>query len=137
MHFAADENFDGRILNGLRARMPDLDQVRDQRIIQMQVVREAVPQHDSRLCAGILPRIQVMSITVQQGLDTLRMLISQMVADGKARGELQPYVNGDVVATLLISACEGALMMTKLYGDRVHLHRAMDHLRAYFETLRA
>jgi AcrR family transcriptional regulator len=74
---------------------------------------------------------------VQQGLNTLRMLISQVVADGKARGELQPYVNGDVVATLLISACEGALMMTKLYGDCVHLHRAVDHLHAYFETLRA
>jgi hypothetical protein len=25
MRFAADENFDGRILNGLCARMPDLD----------------------------------------------------------------------------------------------------------------
>lgn len=74
---------------------------------------------------------------VQQGLDTLRSLIQQVVADGKARGELQPYVNGDVVATLLISTCEGALMMTKLYGDRVHLHRAVDHLCAYFETLRA
>lgn len=30
MHFAADENFDGRILNGLRARLPDLDIVRVQ-----------------------------------------------------------------------------------------------------------
>jgi len=74
---------------------------------------------------------------VQQGLNTLRTLIQQVVADGKARGELEPYINGDVVATLLISACEGALMMTKLYGDRVHLHRVVDHLRAYFETLRA
>jgi hypothetical protein len=30
MRFAADENFDGRILDGLRARMPDLDIVRVQ-----------------------------------------------------------------------------------------------------------
>ncbi|MCK6580607.1 MAG: DUF5615 family PIN-like protein [Anaerolineae bacterium] len=30
MRFAADENFDGRILNGLRARLPDLDIVRVQ-----------------------------------------------------------------------------------------------------------
>jgi hypothetical protein len=30
MRFAADENFDGNILNGLRARMPDLDIVRIQ-----------------------------------------------------------------------------------------------------------
>jgi hypothetical protein len=30
MRFATDENFDGRILNGLRARLPDLDIVRVQ-----------------------------------------------------------------------------------------------------------
>ncbi|MCA9904614.1 MAG: DUF5615 family PIN-like protein [Anaerolineae bacterium] len=30
MRFAADENFDGRILNGLRARLPDLNIVRVQ-----------------------------------------------------------------------------------------------------------
>src|ERR1051325_1666186 len=30
MRFAADENFDGRILEGLRARIPDLDIVRVQ-----------------------------------------------------------------------------------------------------------
>jgi len=30
MRFAADENFDGRILQGLRARLPDLDIVRVQ-----------------------------------------------------------------------------------------------------------
>lgn len=73
---------------------------------------------------------------VQQGLKMLRTLIQQVVTDGKTRGELQLYVNGDVVATLLVSTCEGALMMTKLYDDRVHLLRAVDHLRAYFETLR-
>lgn len=30
MRFATDENFDGRILNGLRARLPELDVVRVQ-----------------------------------------------------------------------------------------------------------
>jgi len=30
MRFAADENFDGRILNGLRIRLPDLDIIRIQ-----------------------------------------------------------------------------------------------------------
>lgn len=30
MHFATDENFDGRILNGLRIRLPDLDVIRIQ-----------------------------------------------------------------------------------------------------------
>jgi AcrR family transcriptional regulator len=74
---------------------------------------------------------------VQGGLEALHLLIRQVVADGITRGELQAFVSGDVVATVLIAACEGALMMTRLCDDRVHLHRTTDHLRAYFETLRA
>lgn len=72
----------------------------------------------------------------RQALDGLRHLIQRLIAKGKTNGEIQPYVNGDVVATILISTCEGALMMSKLCDDRVHLHRAIDHLDAYFETLR-
>lgn len=74
---------------------------------------------------------------VQQGLETLHLLIRQVVADGVIRGELQPFVSGEIVATVLIAACEGALMMTRLCDDRAHLHRTIDHLRAYFEALRA
>ena len=70
-----------------------------------------------------------------QALDGLRLLIQRLIANGKTKGEIQPYVNGDVVATILISTCEGALMMSKLCDDRAHLHRAMDHLDTYFETL--
>ncbi|MCU0463185.1 MAG: TetR/AcrR family transcriptional regulator [Anaerolineae bacterium] len=74
---------------------------------------------------------------VQAGLDTLRAVIQQVVADGKSSGELHPFANGDVVASLLISACEGGLMMSRLYADSLHLQRAVEHLRAYFESLRA
>lgn len=72
----------------------------------------------------------------RQALDSLRLLIQRLIAQGKTRGEIQPYVNGDVVATVLISTCEGALMMSKLYDDPTHLYRAIDHLNAYFETLK-
>ena len=72
----------------------------------------------------------------RQAMDSLRLLIQQLIAQGKTHGEIQPYANGDVVATILISTCEGALMMSKLYDDQVHLHRAIDHLDAYFETLK-
>lgn len=72
----------------------------------------------------------------RQALDSLRHLIQHLIAQGKTRGEIQPYVNGDVVATVLISTAAGALMMSKLCDDPVHLHRALDHLDAYFETLR-
>lgn len=72
----------------------------------------------------------------RQALDSLRLLIGRLIVRGKACGEIQPYANGDVVATVLISTCEGAIMMSKLYDDPIHLYRAIDHLQAYFETLR-
>jgi AcrR family transcriptional regulator len=72
-----------------------------------------------------------------EALDKLRALIQGLVTQGKTQGEIQPYVNGDVVGTVLISTCEGALMMSKLSDDVVHLHRAIDHLDAYFETLKS
>ncbi len=71
----------------------------------------------------------------QMALDNLRGLIGEVVMAGKARGELQPHCDGDVVATLLIATCEGALMMSKLYGDSLYIQRALDHLKAYFSTL--
>jgi TetR/AcrR family transcriptional regulator, transcriptional repressor for nem operon len=72
----------------------------------------------------------------RQALDILRQLIQEVIAQGKARGEIQPYVNGDVVATVLIATCEGAIMMSQVCDDPLHLYRAIDHLNAYFETLR-
>jgi AcrR family transcriptional regulator len=72
---------------------------------------------------------------VQQALQQLSSLIGQIVAEGKQRGELQPFVNGEVVATLIIAACEGGLVLSRLYNDTIHLHRVLDHLAAYFETL--
>jgi AcrR family transcriptional regulator len=77
----------------------------------------------------------VLKSRVQKTVDGLRLLIQQIVADGKARGEIRAYVNGDTVATLLIATCEGALMLGKLYDDRLYLTRAIDHLTAYFESL--
>jgi AcrR family transcriptional regulator len=73
----------------------------------------------------------------REALDRLRLLVQHLLAQGKARGEIQPYTNSDVVATVLISTCEGAIMMSQLYDDPSHLYRAIDHLNAYFETLRA
>lgn len=71
----------------------------------------------------------------QLALDNLRGLIGEVVTAGQARGELQPHCDGDVVATILIATCEGALMMSKLYGDSLYIQRALDHLKAYFHTL--
>ncbi|HHP7243894.1 MAG TPA: TetR family transcriptional regulator C-terminal domain-containing protein [Elainellaceae cyanobacterium] len=71
----------------------------------------------------------------QRAMYDWRTLIHRVVQKGIDRGEIQPGINPDCVATILISTLEGALMMTKLYGDRIHLQRATEHLDHYVDTL--
>lgn len=72
----------------------------------------------------------------QQAMGRWRSLIHRIVDRGRQRGEIRDEVQADAVATILISTLEGALMMTKLCGDRVHLQRAQVHLDKYIDSLR-
>ncbi|MGF1513657.1 MAG: TetR family transcriptional regulator C-terminal domain-containing protein [Elainellaceae cyanobacterium] len=72
----------------------------------------------------------------QQAMGRWRSLIHRIVDRGRQRGEVRDEVQADAVATILISTLEGALMMTKLCGDRVHLQRAQVHLDKYIDSLR-
>lgn len=72
----------------------------------------------------------------QQAMETWRGLICRMVNQGQRRSEIRAEVEPDAVATILISTLEGALMLTKLYGDRIHLQRAQVHLDRYIESLK-
>lgn len=73
----------------------------------------------------------------QQAMADWQGLICRTVHQGRRRGEIRAGVQPDAVATILISTLEGALMLTKLHGDCVHLQRAQVHLDAYIETLKA
>jgi len=72
---------------------------------------------------------------VQAAMYQWRNLIHQIVKKGIEREEIQPKVDPDAVATILISTMEGSLMLTKLYGDRIHMQRAKEHLDHYVESL--
>ncbi|TVQ18392.1 MAG: TetR/AcrR family transcriptional regulator [Leptolyngbya sp. DLM2.Bin15] len=72
---------------------------------------------------------------VQRAMDAWRKLIHRIVDTGVAAGEIKPEVQADTVATLLISTLEGALMLSQLYGDRVHIQRAQEHLNDYIDRL--
>ncbi|MEB3356183.1 MAG: TetR/AcrR family transcriptional regulator [Synechococcales bacterium] len=72
----------------------------------------------------------------QQAMYRWRHLVHQVVQRGVDGSEIQPAVNPDEVATVLIAVMEGALMLTKLYGDRIHLQRAEAHLNGYIESLK-
>ncbi len=70
----------------------------------------------------------------QATMDEWQAVVRRVVARGIERGEVRADVDPDEVATLLIATLEGAIMMSKLYGDAAHMDRAVDHLEWYFET---
>jgi AcrR family transcriptional regulator len=72
---------------------------------------------------------------VRDAVNEWRNLIDRIIQKGIARGEIQPSVEPDVVATIIISTVEGAVMMSKLYGDPIYLERAINHLKNYIENL--
>ncbi|HEU5370565.1 MAG TPA: TetR/AcrR family transcriptional regulator [Ktedonobacterales bacterium] len=72
----------------------------------------------------------------QQAMTNWRAWIQRTVARGLAAGEIRPETDGDLLATIIISTIEGAVMMSKLYGDTIHIQRAAEYLAAYLDTLK-
>jgi AcrR family transcriptional regulator len=72
---------------------------------------------------------------VQQAMDRWQDLIVRTVREGIANGELDPDTDPEALATVVISTIEGAVMMSKLYGNTDHVHRAVNHLTRYLESL--
>ena len=70
---------------------------------------------------------------VQKAMNAWRSTICRIINKGIANGEIHSTVEADNVATIMISTLEGAVMMSKLYGDRIHLERAIGHLIDYIE----
>jgi AcrR family transcriptional regulator len=66
-------------------------------------------------------------------MDGLRTLIRQTVRKGIPRNEVRDDVDGDELATLMISTLEGGVALSRLYGDGVHLQRAADATRRYLD----
>jgi TetR/AcrR family transcriptional regulator, transcriptional repressor for nem operon len=69
----------------------------------------------------------------QLAMDAWRSLIQRIVDKGIMRGELYSKVDADTVATILIATVEGAVMLSKLYGDASHLERALNFLKTYVQ----
>ncbi|MDJ0705951.1 MAG: TetR/AcrR family transcriptional regulator [Leptolyngbyaceae cyanobacterium MO_188.B28] len=72
---------------------------------------------------------------VQAVMNSWRHLIHRFIDKGIERRQIRPDVDADTVATIMISSLEGAVMMSKLYGDPVHMQRAIAHLDQYVQTL--
>ncbi|MFK8185651.1 MAG: TetR family transcriptional regulator [Phormidesmis sp.] len=80
---------------------------------------------------------EALKYQAQAAMDRWRKMLTKIVRYGQKRHDIRAEVEADVVATIVISTLEGAVMMSGLYGDRTHLNRAHTHLLRYIETLRA
>lgn len=69
-------------------------------------------------------------------MDSWHRLIGAVVKDAKARGELDESVDPYQLATVVTATLEGSLMLTKLFKDRSHMHRAVRHLTEHIDSLR-
>jgi len=70
----------------------------------------------------------------QQAMNSWRNLISQIIEKGITRGEIRSGVDADTAATIIIATLEGAIMMSKLYGDEIHMQRVINHLKQYIHS---
>lgn len=70
-------------------------------------------------------------------MDRLRNTFVRIIAKGIARGEIRADINPDAVTTFLVSALEGAVMLTNLYKDPTHMRRVIDQLSEYVQALKA
>ena len=72
----------------------------------------------------------------QAAMNNLRATIHRIVNKGIERHEIHTGVDADEVASILIATLEGAVMLSNLYKDPVHMRRIKAHMERYIETLR-
>ena len=58
-------------------------------------------------------------------------LIERIVADGVARGSLRRDIDPQAVASVLIAALEGGILLARAHRSHVYLQHAVDHLVQY------
>ncbi len=76
-----------------------------------------------------------MRIHVQNAVNGIRALIGSIVELGIRQGEIVASTDIEQVSTIIFVTIEGAIMMSKLYGNDVYLDRAISHLHQYIYDL--
>ncbi|MEM8719789.1 MAG: TetR/AcrR family transcriptional regulator [Cyanobacteria bacterium P01_G01_bin.39] len=67
-------------------------------------------------------------------IDSWRGLIVRIIHKGIKKGEIPTTVQPDTIATIIICTIEGAIMMSQLKKNPVHLQRAIAHLQDYIQN---
>ena len=68
-------------------------------------------------------------------INSWRSLIVRIIQKGIKKQEVRSTVEPDTVATIIICTIEGAIMMSQLEKNPVHLQRAIAHLQGYITNL--
>ncbi|WP_427157601.1 TetR/AcrR family transcriptional regulator [Aliinostoc sp. HNIBRCY26] len=76
----------------------------------------------------------ILKARTQQAMTAWLNLICHIIKTGVNKGEIPPEVNADEIASIITATLEGAIMMTKLYEDKIYMQRAVNHLHKYIET---
>jgi AcrR family transcriptional regulator len=79
---------------------------------------------------------EVLRDRARAAMDDWRTTIHRIVNKGIERREIRPGVNADEVASIFIATLEGAIMLSNLYKDSLHIKRAANHIIHYVETMR-
>ena len=66
-------------------------------------------------------------------VNSWRSLIIRIIEKGIKKGEVRSTVEPDTVATIIVATLEGAIMMSQLEQNPVHLKRAVAHLQSYIQ----
>jgi AcrR family transcriptional regulator len=67
-------------------------------------------------------------------INNWRNLIVRIINKGIKKGEIPATIEPDTVATIIICNIEGAIMMSQLEKNPVHLERAIAHLQKYIQS---
>ena len=70
----------------------------------------------------------------RRAMDEWREFVVRTVTKGIERGQIRPEVVPDELTTFIIATLEGAIMLSKLYGDTTHMNRTVEYLENYLET---
>ena len=62
-------------------------------------------------------------------------LVGSLVREGVGSGELRSDVDARAVASIVVAALEGAIMLGRLHDDPAHMRRTTEHLKSYLKSL--
>jgi AcrR family transcriptional regulator len=139
---AAFDHAVGLVANQFRAAIVGRERALDRLLAIVEVFRELA---DDQPFAGGCPVLNtaveaddtnpVLRDRARAAMTDWQKLIGSTVKRGVTTGELRPDTDPRTVATIVTATLEGAVMLTRLYGDPIHMRRVIDHLTSYLTSL--